>query len=148
MTLKEIMSKAPVSIGRGESVAVAARLLTQYNVGALPVRDQNGNICGIVTDRDIVTRCIAAGKVPEQMQVSRIMTQRVITATAEMKAEEAASLMGSEQIRRLPVMEDGKLCGMVSVADLVNGEDRSMDTIRSLCEISANVRRTRSCGNF
>lgn len=142
MKLNEIMSKTPVTIDRNASVLVAARLLSYYNIGALPVQNQKGEMCGILTDRDIVMRCIAVGKAPEKMIVDQIMTRRVVTASSNMEAESAARLMCTEQIRRLPVVEEGKLCGMVSVADLINMESLNDEAVQQLRGISANVRHT------
>ena len=62
MEVKDIMTRSVVAIHPGESVEVAARMLTHYNIGAVPVCASNGRLCGMVTDRDMVTRCLAAGK--------------------------------------------------------------------------------------
>ena len=139
MKLREIMTDAVVKIGPEESVAVAARTLAHYNIGALPVCSANGKLCGIVTDRDLVTRCVAAGRRPEATPVREIMTSHVISAHPDMAAAAAAQLMGRQQIRRLPVVENGRLCGMVSLADLANREESAYDATDALAEISSNV---------
>ena len=74
MKVRELMSQPVIRIGAEEPVAVAARTLTHYNIGALPVCDSGGRICGMVTDRDIVTRCLASGKSPERTTVREIMS--------------------------------------------------------------------------
>jgi CBS domain-containing protein len=141
MKLREIMSNQVVRIHPEESVAVAARTLTHYNIGILPVMGNDGRIVGLVTDRDIVTRCLAAGKAPEQTAVAEVMTRKIIAARPDMEASIAASMMGAKQIRRLPVMENGKLCGMVSLADLARSEESCMEAGDALSEISSNVSR-------
>lgn len=118
MKIREIMTNPVVRIRPEESVAVAARALAHYNIGILPVCGGNGQLCGLVTDRDLVTRCVASGRSPERTTVRDVMTRNLITARPDMDAGEAAAIMGREQIRRLPVMENGRLCGMVSLGDL------------------------------
>ncbi len=118
MKIREIMSQTVVRINPEESVAVAARTLAHYNIGALPVCGSDGRLCGLVTDRDMVTRCMASGRNPLNTKVRDVMTRQVIVARPDMDAEHAAGMMGQKQIRRLPVMENGKLLGMVSLGDL------------------------------
>ena len=117
MLVKDVMSHRVVSVSPEESTAVAARLLARHNVGALPVCTAEGRLKGMVTDRDIVLRCVAADENPERMKVSEIMTRRVISVGEEEEAKIATELMAREQIRRLPVEKDGKVIGMVSLAD-------------------------------
>ncbi len=139
MKLREIMSRTVVRIHPDEPVEVAARTLAHYNIGALPVCGEDGRLCGILTDRDIVTRCIASGKRAGLTKVRDVMTARVISAGSDMEAGVAAHLMGREQVRRLPVVENGKLCGMVSLADLAGCEDSILDAADALGEISSNI---------
>ena len=139
MKLREIMTHPVVRINPEESVAVAARTLARYNVGLLPVCGGDGRLCGVVTDRDLVTRCIASGRQPASTAVREVMTRGVISARPDMEASAAASLMGRQQIRRLPVVENGRICGMVSLADLANREESAIDAADALTEISNNV---------
>ena len=113
MKLRDVMTNPVIRIFPDESGAVAARTLDHYNIGALPVCGSDGRVCGLVTDRDIVTRCLAAGRSPSTTTVRDVMTSRVIVARPDMDTTIAAGLMGRAQIRRLPVMENGKLstCG-------------------------------------
>ena len=139
MTLRDVMTQPVIRIQEEESVAVAARMLTRYNIGALPVCGRDGHLRGVVTDRDIVTRCLASGRSPEKTAVKEVMTLSVVTARADMDTVLAASLMGREQIRRLPVTENGRLCGMVSLGDLSVREETSMDAGDALTEISSHL---------
>lgn len=141
MKVRQIMTKNVVRIHPDEPVEVAARALTQYNVGVMPVCGNDGRICGVVTDRDLVTRCVASGRNTGTTAVKDVMTGRVIAATPEMDVSAAAHLMGREQVRRLPVVENGKLCGMLSLGDLANREENVMDAADALAEITANVCR-------
>ena len=139
MKLRDIMSQTVVKVQPQESVAVAARLLANHNIGALPVCDRDGKLCGMVTDRDLVTRCIAANRLPEQTRVQDVMTGRLVCASAEMDVSVAAHLMGREQVRRLPVVDNGKLCGMVSIGDLAGREESSYDAAEALEGICSNL---------
>ena len=111
MKVQDVMTDGVIPVGAEETVDVAARSLTHYNIGALPVCDSRGRLCGMVTDRDLVTRCLASGMKPEQTCVREIMTRQVISVTPQTSLEEAAQLMGNHQIRRLPVVDAGKLRG-------------------------------------
>ena len=139
MKLRDIMTRSPVKIHPEESVAVAARMLARYNIGALPVCEGDGELCGVVTDRDLVTRCMALEGAMSQMRVRDVMTGRVISAAPDMEIGPAANLMGREQIRRLPVVENGRLCGMVILGDLACREGSNHEAVTALGSISANV---------
>ena len=135
MKLRDVMTNPVIRINPEESVAVAARTLDRYNIGALPVCGTDGRLCGLITDRDIVTRCLAAGRSASSTPVRDVMTAKVITARPDMEVALAAGLMGREQIRRLPVMENGRLCGMVSLGDLAMQDETSIDAGNALTEI-------------
>ena len=139
MKLREVMTNPVIRIHPDETVSVAARTLQHYNIGILPVCGMDGKVCGLVTDRDLVVRCLAAGKSPATTPVRDVMTAQIVTARPDMDAATAASLMGSRQIRRLPVIENGKLCGMVSLGDLANREESAIDAGDALSEISSNL---------
>ena len=136
MQLREIMSKQVVRIHPEESVAVAARMLTRYNIGILPVCGNDGKLKGLVTDRDMVTRCLAAGKSPENTSVAEVMSRGIVAVRPDMDTSTAAALMGSRQVRRLPVMENGRLCGMVSLGDLALAKEGKGEAVEALSEIS------------
>ena len=141
MKLREIMTNPVVRIHPEETVAVAARMLEHNNIGALPVCGSDGRLCGMVTDRDLVTRCLAAGKSPQTTSVREDMTTKIYVGRPDMEVSLAAGLMGREQIRRLPVMENGRLCGLVSLGDLARKEESSYDAADALGEISSMVSR-------
>lgn len=139
MQLRDVMTNPVIRIDPDESVAVAARTLAQYNIGALPVCGGDGRVCGVVTDRDLVTRCLASGRTPEGTPVREVMTRSVVSARPDMDAGAAAHLMGRRQVRRLPVVENGRLCGMVSIADLAGCAESAIDATDALAEISSNL---------
>ena len=139
MKVRELMTAPAIRIGQDETVEVAARTLTHYNIGVLPVCGYDGRVCGMLTDRDLVTRCLAAGKNPGQTKVKDVMSGNVVAVQPDMDAAVAANLMGRQQVRRLPVVEKGRLCGMVSLGDLANREDSCMDAADALTDICSNI---------
>ena len=138
MEIKDIMTQSVVSIDPNESVEVAARTMSRHNIGALPVCS-NGKLCGMLTDRDIVTRCLAANRQPANTQVRQVMTEQVTSVRPDMETGAAAHLMGRLQIRRLPVVENGKLCGMVSLGDMAVREETVLDAGDVLADVSSNL---------
>ena len=138
MEIKDIMTRSVVSVAPEESVAVAARTMTQYNIGALPVC-KNGKLCGLVTDRDMVIRCLASGRDPANTRVKHVMTEQVTAVQPDMDTGAAAHLMGRLQVRRLPVVKNGRLCGMVSLGDLAQREETVLDAGDVLADVSSNL---------
>ena len=138
MEMKDIMTRQVITVAPEESVEVAARTMARYNIGALPVCT-NGKLCGMLTDRDIVTRCLAANRAPASTKVRQVMTEQVTSVHPDMQANVAAHLMGRLQIRRLPVVENGILCGMVSLGDMAVREETVMDAGDALADVSSNL---------
>ena len=141
MQVSEVMNRNVVSIDPGESVALAARLLSRHNVGALPVCGSGGRLLGIVTDRDIVLRCVAPEEDPRDIPVRSVMTRNPSFLLPEDDIRQAAQLMSLHQVRRLPVTDDGKLVGMLSLGDLAQCGKAEMEVSRALLDISGNVKR-------
>jgi CBS domain-containing protein len=139
MQVKDIMTQKVIPINASETVEVAARYLARYNIGALPVCDAAGKLCGMITDRDLVIRCMAAAKNPAVTTVREVMTGQVISVKPDMNASVAAHLMGAQQVRRLPVTENGKLCGMLSLGDIASREENVLDAADALADITDNI---------
>jgi CBS domain-containing protein len=116
-TVKDIMTKNVVSIGINNSVFEASELMSSNHVGCLVIMDGEVPI-GIVTERDIVRRVVAK-KLPLDTKVSEIMSKSLITVDPDASLKEAARLMSSNKIRRLPVLKQNRLVGIVVAADFV-----------------------------
>ncbi len=140
MIVKDVMSSKLVTVSPEESASVAARLLSRHNIGALPVCTKDGKLKGMLTDRDIVLRCVAAQEDPQRLKVSEIMTRKVYSVEAGESLESASNLMSREQIRRLPVQEGGKLVGMVSLGDMARTPGMTRETAQTLSDISSNMK--------
>ena len=118
MEIEKIMTAKTVCVDRSETVSAAARLMSRYNVGALPVTDERGRLCGMLTDRDVALRCVAAGKDADKVLVRSIMTNAPCSLRPGQSCKEAVRAMIQNRVRRLPVTEQGRVVGMVSLGDL------------------------------
>ena len=141
MIIQELMNPNVVTIEPTSSAALASRLLSRHNIGSLPVCSSDRRLRGMVTDRDIVLRCVAAEEDPAQTAVKDIMTRRPASVTPQTDCRAAAQLMSRHQVRRLPVVEGDKLVGIVSLGDLARCQRLDMEAAHALSEISENILR-------
>lgn len=139
MKIRDVMTDHVIKVAPEETVEVAARTLAQHNIGILPVCDHRDKLCGLVTDRDLITRCVAANRSPADTKVSDVMTMQLTTAAPDMETHVAAGIMGRVQVRRLPVVENGRICGMVSLGDLARCEQSMQAAADALSDISGNT---------
>lgn len=135
MNVSEMMTTDVLTCGLDDSIVEVSQRMAAKNVGSCPVLE-HGNMVGIVTDRDFITRAIARGYNPNITRVHEVMTRNVVSGNPSMTAEEAARLMADHQIRRLPIMENGKLVGIVSLADLAIDLDEDDVVAETLMKIS------------
>ncbi|WP_339229718.1 CBS domain-containing protein [Oceanobacillus sp. FSL K6-2867] len=134
--IRDIMTSNVMTINETQSVQEAAAIMSQYNVGAIPVVNNSGQMVGIITDRDITLRTTAQGQ-NAQTPVSQVMTaQQMVQGTPDMGVHEAAQLMADQQIRRLPVVENGNLIGMVALGDLAVQNQYANEAEQALASIS------------
>ncbi|WFR55448.1 CBS domain-containing protein [Anaerocolumna sp. AGMB13025] len=117
MKVKEIMSKDIASVSSEDSIERAAQLMKQYDVGSIPVCSQD-KVIGIVTDRDITLRSVASGQDTKHQKVSDIMTMDPALGSPDMNVDDAARIMSERQIRRLPIVENNSLVGIVALGDI------------------------------
>lgn len=141
MQVRQLMTPGPVTIDPQASAALAARLLSRHDLGALVVCSADGRLRGIVTDRDVVVRCVAAEEDPAQLPVRDIMTRGCTAVSPEDDCALAAQLMAQHQVRRLPVVEGDRVVGVVSLGDLARCHRYDMEAAQALCEIAENVVR-------
>jgi CBS domain-containing protein len=138
MNIRDVMTPNPQTVSPHDSIQNAARIMRDSDTGAVPVVD-NGRPIGIVTDRDIVVRAVADGGELSR-PVGEIVTGSVVCASPEMSTREASQLMSEHQIRRLPVVENERLVGIVSIGDLAVKEGRDSRTGDTLQAISEGVK--------
>ncbi len=122
MTLRDIMTTNVVSAKPSDSVLTVAQKMKKANIGCVPILD-NEELVGIITDRDITVRVTAAGLNPAEHEVQTFMNTRPVSASPEMTIEAAIGFMGEKGVRRLPILEKGKLIGIVSIDDISSAID-------------------------
>ena len=135
MKIRDVMTPNPKTVSPNDTVQTAARVMQAEDTGAVPVVN-NGQVLAVVTDRDIVVRVVAEGG-SLSSPVGAIATKTVVCATPDMSTREAGDLMSEHQIRRLPVIENDRLVGIVSLGGLAvkEGKDsRWGDTLQSISE--------------
>ena len=133
--VRDAMTRDPRTIGDGSSVVEAARIMEEADVGAVPVVDNDDILVGIVTDRDIALRVVAAGRDPHSTTVAEIATQSVSPTYPDLPLDDALEQMAYRRVRRLPVIEDDRVVGMLARADMVH-ELKSKQAAHLVDEIS------------
>src|ERR1700704_6363644 len=132
MTVREVMTLKPVTLQASIPVIEAASAMSQHNLGDVVVQ-KNGKLCGIVTDRDIVIRVLGSGKDPKRTSLESICSQQLTTISPDQPTSDAVSMMRECAIRRLPVVENDHVVGIVSLGDLAV----RLDASSALASISA-----------
>jgi CBS domain-containing protein len=117
-TARDIMTQHPRCVGVTQTLHEAADLMAQLGVGALPICGQDNRLKGMITDRDIVVKCVAAGKDPSKVTAAELAQGEAVTIGADDSAEEVMVTMTEHKVRRLPVIDGHKLVGIVSQADV------------------------------
>jgi CBS domain-containing protein len=144
MKVREIMTVEPRCAAPDTTLEEIATLMKEEDVGVVPVVE-DGEVTGVVTDRDIVVRCIAAGKNPAECTAEDIMSEEVRSIEPNADLDDAANIMAEIQVRRLPVIEGGRLIGMITLGDIaVKAADEEEDTTaETLEEVSQGVKPSR-----
>ena len=117
LKVQEIMIKDVITLGTKATVSEAVRLMNEHKIGCVVII-HNGDAIGIITERDMLKRVLIETRDPETTKVSQIMTAPLVVGNPEMDIQEAVRLMAAEKIRKLPITEDGKLVGMITLTDL------------------------------
>lgn len=140
MKLKEIMTKDVIAVSPDTSAFDAAQMMKDKNIGSVPVCKENMDVEGIVTDRDIVLRVVCAEKDAKTVKCGEVMTDRLVVGKTDMEVDSALELMGDVQVRRLPVVEDGKLVGFVALGDMAVNSRLNRGSEQALSDISTPSR--------
>lgn len=128
------MSTRIIGVQPNSTVSEAAKLMHRHNIGAVPVVEGD-TVRGMLTDRDIVLRCVAQDRDPATLKVSDICSQGAVSVSPNQSVSDAMNLMATEQVRRLPVVENGRLVGMLSLADIAR-EKSGMELAEVISDIS------------
>jgi CBS domain-containing protein len=140
-SVRDAMTEDPRSIGASASVVEAARLMREHHIGSLPVIEDE-RLVGMITDRDITTRVVAESAFPETTSVGDVYSRELISVEPNSELEEALRLMARHQVRRLPVVENDRLVGMVAQADIALKEnERTGELVGAISEPSEEERK-------
>ena len=138
MNIRDVMTPNPRTVSPNDSIQSAARVMRDEDTGVVPVVD-NGKPVGVITDRDIVVRAVA-----EDGQLNRpireIATTQLVAVHPDMSVQEATELMSEHQVRRLPVVDNNRLVGIVSIGDIAVKEGRDSRVGDALQHISEGVK--------
>jgi CBS domain-containing protein len=135
MKVKDVMTKNVTYVNPATTVTETAHLMQMHNIGAIPVCDQS-DVVGIVTDRDIVVRTVAPGKNPQMTTVKDVMTAGVSTVSPDMDIKDVTRQMANSQIRRVPVIENNTLVGIVALGDVAVDAKYDTEVAETLINIS------------
>lgn len=136
MTVKDLMTTNVESVCSDDTVDHAAQLMREYNVGSIPVCDNKNKIIGIITDRDITLRSSADGQNTKSQSVRDIMSSNPVVGRPDMDINDAARIMSERQIRRLPIVENNNLIGVVSLGDIAVEPSLKNNAKEALSDIS------------
>ena len=131
MQVKDIMKKNVRSIPPGSSVQKAAKKMDKYGIGSLIITDGN-KMKGIVTGRDILIKVVARGCDPSKTTVNEIMTREVVMIDPSKTITDASEIMTSKKIKKLPVIEEDNLVGIVTASDIITTEPKMLEALGSL----------------
>ena len=144
MKVKECMCNNVAFLNPENTATDAAKLMQTKHVGCIPIVDNNQNLVGLITDRDLALRCIANNKDANLTPISEIMTTNVFTIEKDAEVQEASNVMRNSQVKRVPVIDNNTLVGIITLGDLVNNQKVSSEevsnTIQGICKCGQNAK--------
>jgi CBS domain-containing protein len=141
-SVRDAMTEDPRSIGATATVVDAARLMREEHIGSLPITDGE-QLVGMITDRDITTRVVAEAADPKVTSVGDVYSRDLVSLEPDNDLQEALQLMARHQVRRLPVVESGRLVGIVAQADIAlsENEKKTGELVEAISKPSDGERR-------
>ena len=143
MTVGQIMTAYPEALGPEDMIQKVAKMMRDHDYGVIPLIDGDNALVGIVTDRDIVVKAVASGHGPETT-LNECMTVNPDSVPKDIPIEHALHVMNTRQIRRLPVVEYGRLIGMISLGDIAKSQTPATEKLKTLEIVSAGGSEVRS----
>jgi len=135
MKVKDFMTNDIAFVTTDAKVSDVAKLMQENHVGSVPICNEENNVVGMITDRDIVLRNVANRKDPNQTPVTEIMTTDIVTVEPNTDIYKVSRIMAEKQIRRIPVVENNKIVGMVTIGDLTKDRNFDVEIANCLCDI-------------
>ncbi|ARU59698.1 CBS domain-containing protein [Tumebacillus avium] len=140
MKVRDLMTNEVITLKAKHTLQDAAKLMLDLNVGVIPVAEEGDKLRGIITDRDIVVRAVSKGADITKAKINDYMSPKLVSINPSESAEEAAKLMAEHQIRRLPVVEEGHMVGIISIGDLSVVDIHENEAAFALHDISTPAR--------
>lgn len=129
--VRDVMSKNVKTVRPNSTINEVVRKMNKFEIGSIIVTDGEKPV-GIITERDILRRVLEVNMASEAMKAKEIMSSPILTIESQATTEEAATLMNSKRIKKIPVLEDGKLIGIVTSTDIVRSEPKMVETLSSM----------------
>jgi CBS domain-containing protein len=129
--VRDVMSKNVKTVRPNSTINEVVRKMNKFEIGSIIVTDGEKPV-GIITERDILRRVLEVTMASEAMKAKEIMSSPILTIESQATTEEAATLMNSKRIKKIPVLEDGKLIGIVTSTDIVRSEPKMVETLSSM----------------
>lgn len=133
MLVKDVMKREVIAINPDISIREASKVMSQHNIGSLLVLEDE-KLVGILTERDVLN-LVAKGENLDEVKVKDVMSRDVITIESDKKIEDAVDLMLKHKIKKLPVMESGKIVGIITTSDIIVAEPKLIEAIASLISL-------------
>ena len=147
--VRDIMSRPPITAKETETVAGVSKLMGKHDIGCVIILDKTGNPAGIITERDIVQRVAAKNVLPSELKVSQTMSKPVASISPRATVNDAAKFMNHRKIRRLAVIDEGKLVGIVTMKDILQVTPAIIDLATEKSRAGLDSPRTRvSLGGY
>ena len=143
VAVRDIMSRPVISAKETDTIAEVAKLMAKHDIGCVLVAGKKGETVGIVTERDIVQRIAAKNLLPSKVMVGESMSKPVITIRSGASVTEAAKLMNQRKVRRLAVMENGKLTGVLTMKDIIEVTPAIIDLVSERSRVGTSRERSR-----
>jgi CBS domain-containing protein len=135
MKVEDIMVESVITVDADATVMKAAKLMNKHEIGCLIVT-RRGKAAGIITERDVLTRIVAKSKNPSRIKVCEIMSKPLIAGHIDMELEDATHLMFEKQVKKLPIVTQGKLVGLITLTDVARFQPQMIRMLKKLTSLS------------
>ena len=141
ISIKDIMTSPVITMRSNAKVSEAASAMCAHNIGSLVVVDRNEKPIGIITERDMIRKVVVTSKNPKSVDVIQIMSSPLVMGNPNMDLEDSAKLMINKEIKRLPIVDQGKIVGIVTFTDLIRAQPQIVSTLERSIGIDKMPRR-------
>jgi len=148
LKIENVMVSDVITVEAEATVRQAVDIMNKHEIGCLVVVDEEEKPVGVMTERDLLRRVLAKRKDPVRTKVSQVMSKPIITATPHMDLEAAAKLMFEKKIKKLPVVEDGQLVGLVTLTDMVRVQPQIIKVLKSLAKAKLPPKRMKKVVDY